>query len=746
MNTPKPDRAVRDGCKKRVVEAETFEDGLAEWSKSFQADVEANGFHQAWIDHFRSLNYLHKVHIQPKEKMEKKEAKKKVIKAITDVADMLAKVHPAEANVETVTLDDVWSGKAAAAAAAAAASAAPAPAAAAADAKKDKKDKKAVATSLMANSVSAAPVAGGVDSVVSAATASAAAGPKIDEKEMKKIKETDGTQVKYYIGENFENWGKTVHNKPSVTFAPVSRGGVQAIVKWASSKGLRVRASGYRHTWSDMYSEENAVLITMLPLDEATRIPVFIQPKIKPNEDDLEGVKIVGETTEKGVTKALCRIGASTTNDQFRTWCLDKTSESGGQWKWTIPLNVIMVEITWGGSNSPICHGAGINHETLSDLVHSIEFCDVHGNIQFVDDPALLRAASGCFGLLGIVTAVTVKLDKMTYAAMHPTKTPLVLGVPPPAGWDIPKEVDQSWAPSQVERATADFFYHCEHDYYAEWFWFPLQKQTWNNCWHNDGKEADAKTIEEWTVLSQSVQGFAGNLFNVLFGKLFPKLQLSVMAWSAMTVMPDLTGKAPATVPLIEGLHFRRGIQNMRVVDMELEIPIPGRKDDSSKPDWSICQTAWWQVVNLIYEYERKGQYPCRIALEMRVMGGSNVIMAPQYGNTKDGYHGTCSIEVLTTPQTDAALWNEFMQKVTDMWVKLGVKGHLHTRSHWAKQWQGLNFDGKDAITYTKTVAYKDRIPEFVKTLKKVAKEKGFTWDEMKARFSNPLLDKLFFE
>jgi len=726
--TPKIDRGVRDGVKQRVVDAETFEDGLAEWSKSFQSDVESNGFRQAWMDHFRSLNYLHKVHIKPQEKMKKKEAKKQVIDAISKVADMLVKVQPKDAAVAGVTLDDVWSGKAAAPVAA---SATPA------DGKKSK-DKSA-----KASLAAAAPVA--ASGAVASVSAATSAKVDINEKELKKIKESDGTQVKYYIAEKFENWGKTIHNKPAVTFAPVSRGGVQNIVKWAITKNLRVRASGYRHTWSDMYSEENAILITMLPLNEATRIPVFAQPKIVPNEEDLEGIKIVGEVTEGGVTKALCRIGASTTNDQFRTWCLDK-SEHGGQWKWTIPLNVIMVEITWGGSNSPICHGAGIKHETLSDLVHSIEFCDVHGNIQVVDDPHLLRAASGAFGLLGIVTAVTMKLDKMSYAAMHPTKTPLVLGVPPPVGWAVPKEVDQSWAPSQVEKATADFAYHCEHDYYAEWFWFPLQKQTWNNCWHNDGKEADAKEISEWKVLTQEVQGFAGNLFNVLFGKLFPKLQLDVMTWSAMTVMPDLTGKPPATVPLIEGLHFRRGIQNMRVVDMELEIPIPGRKDDPSKPDWSLCQVAWWQVVNLIYEYERNEKYPCRIALEMRVMGGSNVIMAPQYGNTKDGYHGTCSIEVLTTPQTDAALWNEFMQKVTDGWVKLGIKGSLHTRSHWAKQWQGLNFDGKDAITYAKTVAYKDRIPEFVKTLKKVGKEKGFTWDEMKARYSNPLLDKLFFE
>ena len=92
---------------------------------------------------------------------------------------------------------------------------------------------------------------------------------------------------------------------------------------------------------------------------------------------------------EDGVTKALCRIGAATTNEQFRRWCLD---ERGGDWAWTVPLNVIMVEITWGGSNAPICHGAGLRNRTLSDLVTEVEFVNARGELQTVSRP---RAAEG---------------------------------------------------------------------------------------------------------------------------------------------------------------------------------------------------------------------------------------------------------------------------------------------------------------------------------------------------------------
>ena len=45
--------------------------------------------------------------------------------------------------------------------------------------------------------------------------------------------------------------------------------------------------------------------------------------------------------------KNYVRVGTSTTNEQFRRWCIDIGNV-------TLLVNIIEVEITMGGSNAPI--------------------------------------------------------------------------------------------------------------------------------------------------------------------------------------------------------------------------------------------------------------------------------------------------------------------------------------------------------------------------------------------------------
>jgi hypothetical protein len=547
------------------------------------------------------------------------------------------------------------------------------------------------------------------------------------------LREGDGSPIWYVDAARFQNWGRTVRNTPAVTFVPRTKHGVREIVKWARANHKRVRAAGYRHSWSDVYSADGQVLISMLPPDIADTLPAA-EPAIDP-QDELQGIELVGRVREDGVRKALCRIGAASTNEQFRRWCLD---ENGGNWEWTVPLNVVMVEITWGGSNAPICHGAGRRHRTLSDLVVEVEFVNARGRLQRVSDPKLLRTAAGCFGLLGIVTSLTLKLDPMTYATLRPKSPPLALAVPPPEGFRVPRAVDMSGVSrADLERARRRFVRQCERAYYSEWFWFPYQKNGWVNCWRNDGAREDAQPYpsEAQVLAQQTGTSLVQTLTNTEWAELPGREQADRFGALAMAGLPS---DVAIVTPLIEALHFQRGIHNLRVRDMEFEIPVPPRADDPTRADWSICQRAWWDVIRNVYE---RADAPMRIALEMRIMGGSNITMAPQHGNRL----GTCSIEVLTNQRTPAREWKRFMQDIANLWMSY-EDSHgkpLNVRPHWAKQWQGMTLRGRPAVGYLRDRAYAARIPEFRAGLRAIAKQGGYTTRDLRM-FSNPLLDDLF--
>jgi hypothetical protein len=218
--------------------------------------------------------------------------------------------------------------------------------------------------------------------------------------------------------------------------------------------------------------------------------------------------------------------------------------------------------------------------------------------------------------------------------------------------------------------------------------------------------------------------------------------------------------------PLIDGLHFRRGIQNMQVLDMEWEMPVTaqaaatanaqpsqsatnGTATESSKGkdpegaaspvkrDWTITQKAWWDGI-LAMEADPS---VVRIALEMRVMGGSRILLAPQGGNDL----GTCSIEVLSTLNTPPAEWEKFCQSLTDTWLSyVDASGNrLRWRPHWCKQWSFLKIEKKTAIDWMREVGYKDQIPLFRDALKKIGEAFQFTVEDLRARVGNSFLDSI---
>jgi hypothetical protein len=486
-------------------------------------------------------------------------------------------------------------------------------------------------------------------------------------------------------------------------------------------------------------------------LKEVTQLPNFLAldvvPLPPPNE--LETIDVIPNTPKLSARvkdNTLVRVGVSCTNERLRRWCVESN-------KYTLPLNVIMVEMTLGGTNGPICHGAGIRHQTLSDLVRSVEYIDCNGNQQTVRDPEQLRAAAGCFGMMGVITHITLEFSPMTYALIQPTKVAVVRAVPPPD--DMPEDqIPQALrikglTAQQKAQDVADFEKKCATNFYSEWFWFPFSDRIWINCWDDttDPKGA-AKYPSSVTISMQIVQQYVANLLQN--APCIESLQratgtsetaVTILSRVAMFLLPEM--ETPYKTYLPDALHFQRGIQNVRVLDMEVEMPIPPKARTGGNgpdvPDFGMVRRAWWDAILKCYEHSYKS--PQRLPLEMRIMGDSNVIMAPQRGNK----FGTCSIEILTLENVKD-LWNDYAQDVLNKWMSYTDRdgNKLKTRPHWAKQWVQFQVDGKPWKEKLRE-DYKDEIVEFKGLLAAIGKDHGWTLADLKKRFSNDLFDDFYF-
>lgn len=108
----------------------------------------------------------------------------------------------------------------------------------------------------------------------------------------------------------------------------------------------------------------------------------------------------------------------------------------------------------------------------------------------------LLRAASGCFGLIGVVTHISLECDAMSTAVMRPIKLPAVEAIPPPPELkdsDIPEPLrsKKPRAPKEKEKAQEHFERRANNDYYAEWCWFPYSSLVYVNMWTTDSSTED---------------------------------------------------------------------------------------------------------------------------------------------------------------------------------------------------------------------------------------------------------------
>jgi hypothetical protein len=538
--------------------------------------------------------------------------------------------------------------------------------------------------------------------------------------------EIDG--VKYVHHKHFENWGLTVKNYPVVMFYPKTKVDVQKIVKWAKNNGKRIRCSGYTHSWTPIYNDDNEVMICMIP-NEQSQIPNA--PPEPPVDGTLTEIKYLGFAPDDyqpeikpGIGKKhLVKVGSSVTNEMLRVWGIKNNL--------TLPLNVIMEDITFGGSNGSISHGSGINQGNLGDIVYEIEIINSESDTvtynQKEDGFEKFYSAVGALGLFGVTVSITFLMNEMTYIEVNTIKVDLDLIPRYRTGFDALGERDDKYLES-----VKKFESLIMNNYYNEFFWFPLQDKLVVNCWDNKSVKANDPEIRDFPlekdVRSEKIKSYLMELVGDKVFNLLPlKTQTEIIGTIALSQFSDTKHKTY----LYNGLHFQRGIHYWRVRNYELEIPLPESPDDKDKPDFKIIQRAWWDAIDYVRQMAENDDCPINVAMEMRIMKGSNVMMAPQKNNS-----WTLMIEILGNMNVPKNRWDGVAQEINDIWsAKYQDMKDFNFRLHWGKQFHMINMKGLNYLDYAKEYAYKNEIRIFNKYRSKADKT---------GMFSNKTYDYIF--
>eukprot|EP00794_Sanderia_malayensis_P016976 gene16976-18687_t len=560
----------------------------------------------------------------------------------------------------------------------------------------------------------------------------------------------DGASGMRYLKQDFKNWGDTVKKDPSYTFFPKTVEGVCNIVKYAKKMGKGIRLSGFRHSWPDHWADDSNIQVAMLPVQITDKLNYMIElvNDNKPHEpfhviyynhcwDDSEFVKIEKPQEEykgaDGKTYANVRVGSAVCGLQILEWCNSRQAcAANGIQGYQLPLDVIMSLNTYGGKVSTMSYGAGLKHATLSDLVVKIEYVDANHTHQYIDDPELLQAAAGSIGMLGIITHITFRMEKTSFALYHPKAVQLSDAIPL-------KEDTTSRAYNQM---VSDM----KNSFYCEYFWFYGNRNVCKNAWNDNGKSSDYhgpmidKRIQDIQRSGSYVMGIVQAIILAMDKMDFPTRLAKDMV---QLILPHLSMKAmtssPVTTIVFEALHFRRGINYLPCRCMEILIPIP--ENSERQPDFNIVQKAWWDVHELLDKYkENSVKPPMDLVMETRIIAESKIFLAPEYGNT----HGTCSIEILGTLLPEQVHWDTFKNEVAGIWCSYKDQDGkpLNARFHWGKEFSS-KVGEEDCCVYMQK-AYKDQFNEFKTTMNKIAELHEFSIQDMRARFSNKWLEKIF--
>ncbi|KAF8938712.1 hypothetical protein EDD21DRAFT_427884 [Dissophora ornata] len=439
----------------------------------------------------------------------------------------------------------------------------------------------------------------------------------------------------------WSNWAGTQTADPAQIFNPKTLEDLISIVLQAKVAKKKVRCAGSGHTWSSssVVQEEGFLVV----VNDMAKMYDPVQIHKKADGEGKEDVWTV--EVETGVlVKDL---------DDF----LRKHDPP-----LALPSNVVLDSVRYGGILSLGCHGAATHTRTLPELVSAVKIVDATGTLHTFTkekDPLEFSAATVNLGLLGIIYSYTLRVGPMF--KLHTTDT-----FPPLSDYFSSPTLDGPKLKALVLGNDQ-----------TEIFYWPFNTaglgaandHIWLKQWQRpvtDLPLSESSEKETFQKLLQNMETAFGNkLYEFMAANPASTPFLSCLIYSMLKKDSEQVLEAP------EAIHYQAGIDNLKCLDTEMAFKADDKFENVVK--------AWNYVIELMYEYANRKEFPLNLTMEMRFVKSSQMIMSNAYDKDPDAIY--CMIEILSVVNTKG--FEEFSAKVAKYWMD-----EFNARPHWAKMWE----------------------------------------------------------
>ncbi|KAF0411265.1 FAD-binding domain-containing protein [Gigaspora margarita] len=459
----------------------------------------------------------------------------------------------------------------------------------------------------------------------------------------------------------WENWNGQIHIFPNAIFEPSTLEDLIDIVKLAKINNKTIRCAAQGHTTSSLSVTKNYLVV----VTNLNKVTVQHNPKYGWTATAEAGTSLSDFDNVLRNYDPPLTIDSATVYNTFRVSGVIATGSHGA--KSIMPDQLCSMKIVT--SSGEVCE--------FSEEINESEF----------------NAAKLNLGLLGIIYSLTFRVQPMYNLRLTDKFIPN-------NEWLNPKNIQNLLESSDA--IGINYFPFNGFNQSDPNSLDPNRDQIWIKYWvRTDEPVSFTQQQLEQSRKSQrqgAIQQYELRRSLIQNSEATPNI--SAKLWN------DLTSKGNTSFvyQAPDAIHYVVSEEGVKFNVMEVAFKV--------SPDFSNVITEYFFIMELLYDFARKGKFPINMPVEFRFIKSSEALLSITFN--KDPEELYCFVNVMTVPGTPN--WEEFTQLIAQR-----LFDKYKAKPHWAKDWEFI----PNVRSYLSEVL-SDQIKQFEKVRAKYDPDKMF--------------------